>query len=54
LLPTLRHGFVLLALPPSVVRIATVLCLSGGTGLLTMLVPVGRTLGRDEQRTVAV
>ena len=36
LIPTLVHGFVLIALPASVARACAVLCLGGGVGLLVL------------------
>ncbi len=38
LIPTLLHGFVLLALPAFVTRAATVVCLECGAGLLALAV----------------
>jgi hypothetical protein len=37
LVPTLIHGYVLMAVPPFVARTTTVLCLSGGAGLLLIV-----------------
>ena len=37
LYPTLRHGYVLLALPASLARAAAVLCLGAGAGLMLLV-----------------
>jgi hypothetical protein len=45
LIPTLLHGYVLLAVPPLLGRIATVICLSGA---ITLGLPILRLLRREE------
>jgi hypothetical protein len=47
LLPTLLHGFVLMAVPASVARVAAVLCLGAGAGLL-VLAPRFARQGEDD------
>jgi hypothetical protein len=37
LIPTLTHGFVLIALPAALARVSAVVCLGGGGGLLTLV-----------------
>lgn len=50
LLPTLADGFVLMAVPAFVARIATVLCLGCGVGLLLMTVRLAERPRRRAQR----
>ncbi len=59
LIPTLRHGFVLLALPAVVARAATVLCLGGGAAVLLLVfrlveqpVRTARAAGRRKRSAV--
>jgi hypothetical protein len=42
LIPTLFHGYVLLAVPGFIARTATVVCIAGGVGLIVMLGQVVR------------
>ncbi|HEY2657672.1 MAG TPA: hypothetical protein VGI55_17945 [Solirubrobacteraceae bacterium] len=51
LLPTLWHGYTLLAVPPFVGRAATVICLSGSLGLLPLLARISDPLGRRATET---
>jgi MFS family permease len=54
LLPTLWHGYTLLAVPSFVGRAATVICLGGGLGLLPLLGRISDPLGRRATRTGGV
>ncbi len=54
LLPTLWHGYTLLAVPSFLGRAATVICLGGSLGLLPVLERVGDPLGRRAAEAAAV
>ncbi len=51
LIPTLLHGFVLIALPAFLARTVTVICLATGAGLLLLVLRLFDHADRDETRS---